>query len=1309
MIVQSGIALQRKLASMRNWWRTTHALSGLAWTLGVVVFLCLICYHVDRVTGGLSATAREAWRAAILLIGLATLAIGALRPLLRSLPDEALARDVERRYPALRERLLTTVNLIPALNTSGNTLPVPATDPGFSRPLMTALIEETRQVVANLDFCRAVNLHPLRVATIVLGVSLSVLLADYLRAPDAFRNWINRMIYVQEDIAPWADTRVWLSPEKSLLPRGEALQVTVRTQGAPAERATLRYRLEGDPADTWKTVELTARNPRQVRTDSVEREFVYRFPALEQTVTLKAQVNDGQSNERVVRVEDRPALLNMRLRLRFPAYMKKPDQTIAETTGNIVAPVGTQVDVEAIANKPLQSAHMVQDGNPTLPWKVENDRAFGKLAVWRDGRYRLDLTDRNGFRNTTTTQYEIRALKDQTPDVQIQRPATDVELVPNGSVPLVARASDDYGIARMHLVYEKGRSDAYRGTTGARSSHGALPLPGPNGTPVVTVSQRWNIASVNPQPGDILTYHVTATDTDTLNGPHVGRSASYRVRVVSLLEMQRKLKDQLDEEARLLAQLRARQIDAQRTLRAARVRPEPGRIAQAQEAERAVAQEARALAQRVESLSAQLENNNLATRSELERRDQAQQQLQDLASTRIPQAADTIQRAQNARPNSPAQQADLQQADRQETGIRQEIEQTQNLLARTPSPQQLAREAQRLAQEQQRLADSARYLAEDMRGHRQQTGSRALTPEQQAGMEMERRQQADVTADSRRLQQQLERAAREARERGNTQVADALQRAARAMQQGNVSGNQQQAQQALQRNDPGAAASPQDRAAAALERAAQAAEKAGQQATPDSAQAAAERLEQAADRLRGMAREQREIAQRVAQNPGAPQSRQLGQRERGLEQQAGQMQSQLRDAQAAQQALQNAQQSLDQSAQRLQQGDARAAQSPAQQAARQLEQAAQAAQQAAQQLRQQQAAQELAEKVERLARVQRAVQQATRRLNNSRRDGLDDNEQRELGQIAERQQQLERQARDIALQFPSPAFQQALDLAARQMQPATQNLNQSRPDTGEETQQAQNRAAQTLETVARALQQQAGNPDQQQNGQQPQNQPNAQQAQQQAALGDLALAQGLQQQLRQETGALDRARQSNPDQALTPRQRQQAEGLTRNQRATRDITRSAGQQLGQMPGVGQAIQEATRQMEQAADRLGQQQTGRPTQGHQDNAIASLDQAIRQAQQQMQQQQQQQMAQQNSQQGMPQPNQQPGNQPPRRAFTRLENPRKGPMSSPDPRAGRFADLDVRTQRTLREGQQERAPAEYQELVHRYYRALAERQK
>ncbi len=1328
-MTQETEPLRRKLAGTRRWWRATRFLGATAWLFAALAALALVCYHADRVWI-LSASARETWRLVAGAGGLAGLAIAAAWIGLRALPDSLLAAQVERRYPVLRERLLTTIDLTPAYAASAPG--VGGGSPGFSRSLAGSLIEETRQAAANLDFRRAVGFGPLRSALLIAALTVLAAGADYVAAPGAFRVWLERMANPRADIAPFALTRVWLTPDANLLPRGAGVGVTVTTRGGAPDRCTLRYRLDSDRAGEWKTATLT--NPTPVRAgdktapgaartngvdganekDGEARRFRYRFPALAQSLTLAASANDGRSNERRVLVEDRPTLLNARLTLHFPAYLHRPDQLLPESTGAIAAPVGTNVDVAAKANKPLQSANLRLDNRQAGAWRVQGDQTFGRLAVWKDGSYGLDLTDTHGFNNPAAPRYEIHALPDQPPTVQINRPATDMDLVPDGSLPLVAHASDDYGVARMTLNYDKLRgASGYQARGGSSDpdgksvAQGALALPGPNGAPQADAAVRWSIASAGAKLGDTLRYEVRAFDSDTLHGPHVAHSAAYRIRVVSLLEMQRRLKEQLDEESRALTGLRQRQTEAQKLVRSAQAKFDRATVNRAQEMQRSLAQEAQSTAQRIAQTTAQLENNNLATNSERARREQAAQSLQALAQQKMPQAADTIAKAQ-----TPKAASNLAQAARAQAEIQRALAQAQQTVARGQSVEQLAEEAKRLALEQARLAGQTAAIARDLKTR---SPGQPPTPEQRDSLELARRQQAQTGEATRRLQQQLAQSAQAMQERGQSEVAKAMRQAAQALQQAQVGARQKQAQNSLQRGEPQNAASPQSQAAQALQKAADALAKASGQTAPEAPPTAAERLEQAAEKLRELAQRQRDASEQIAKNPDAQARQKLAQQERGLQEAAGKAQANLRDAPGAQQNAQAAQKSLSQAGQQLDKNSPQSAKQPAQNAAQQLEKAAQQAANAAQQLRQQQIAAEMQARVERLARVERGLQSVTARLDAARKKGaLDSNAENELRQLGLRQELNEREARNLAQRFPSLAFQQALRMASRQMKPATENLRRDQPVTDAETQRAQDRAARSLETIASALKQQNESASQAQSASQnkPEGATSPQQAQAAAALGELMLARGLQQQLRQDTGALDTARMRNKDHALDPAQEREAASLADGEQEARGIAESAADALEELPEAAQAIRNATGQMEQAQQKLSRKETGQPPQSNQDEALKQLGQAASQVQQAMQrqQQQQQQQMQQQASQGAPQPNAGKGNTPGRKPIVRLEARQPGLLATPDTRSGKgFASLSPRAQRTLHEGQQEHVPAEFQDLVSRYYKSLAEKKR
>ena len=113
-----GKPIQQKLDATRRWWRASRLLGGVAWTLAVLVVLALICFHTDRLLT-LSASARETWRLLIALASLGLMGTLFLLTLIRRLSDADLAAAVERRYPVLKERLLTTVELVPGRATAG--------------------------------------------------------------------------------------------------------------------------------------------------------------------------------------------------------------------------------------------------------------------------------------------------------------------------------------------------------------------------------------------------------------------------------------------------------------------------------------------------------------------------------------------------------------------------------------------------------------------------------------------------------------------------------------------------------------------------------------------------------------------------------------------------------------------------------------------------------------------------------------------------------------------------------------------------------------------------------------------------------------------------------------------------------------------------------------------------------------------------------------------------------------------------------------------------------------------------------------
>src|SRR5207248_1321145 len=83
---------------------------------------------------------------------------------------------------------------------------------------------------------RAVDIRPVRVAALAVVFTVGLLALHIALAPDAFANWVKRMNNPHADVAPWANTRVWVDPSAQILPRGAGLNVIVTTRGTAADR-----------------------------------------------------------------------------------------------------------------------------------------------------------------------------------------------------------------------------------------------------------------------------------------------------------------------------------------------------------------------------------------------------------------------------------------------------------------------------------------------------------------------------------------------------------------------------------------------------------------------------------------------------------------------------------------------------------------------------------------------------------------------------------------------------------------------------------------------------------------------------------------------------------------------------------------------------------------------------------------------------------------------------------------------------------------------------------------------------------------
>ena len=257
------------------------------------------------------------------------------------------------------------------------------------------------------------------------------------------------------------------------------------------------------------------------------------------------------------RSEKRPFAKKLKIRLDYPGYTGLPFRYLEDNIGDVTALVGTRVTLKLNSNKKLAKGNLIFGNGAKRILKISGDRVSGGFTIRHDGSYRLELTDLFGYTNLEPIRYEIKALEDQFPIVDIATPGKDVDLTEEMKLPLTIEAEDDFGFTRLRLGYRVESNMAYAGQ--ADTTYHYIPLKFENNRETkLLVEYLWSLSGLSMMPEDLVYYFVEAWDNDAVSGPKRSISRVYTARFPSVYEIYRetaqsddenidKLKEVLDE------------------------------------------------------------------------------------------------------------------------------------------------------------------------------------------------------------------------------------------------------------------------------------------------------------------------------------------------------------------------------------------------------------------------------------------------------------------------------------------------------------------------------------------------------------------------------------------------------------------------------------------------------------------------------------------------------------------------------------------------------------------------------------------
>ena len=211
-----------------------------------------------------------------------------------------------------------------------------------------------------------------------------------------------------------------------------------------------------------------------------------------------------------------PLVADLRITYKYPAYTGLAPHVVEGSTGDIVALRGTRVLLEM---RPLRSTRqallLLGDSGEggEIPVAVAAGKLSAGLVVNEDNSYRVWLSPLLGRPVRETRPHRIVVEADRPPEVDIMAPADRLELAAPRPVEVGYSARDDYGLARIDLVYRVNNGPEQRTL-----------LKDPQGVRAVRGTTLFEPTTAMLTPGARVAYHIEASDRDDVSGSKTGAS-----------------------------------------------------------------------------------------------------------------------------------------------------------------------------------------------------------------------------------------------------------------------------------------------------------------------------------------------------------------------------------------------------------------------------------------------------------------------------------------------------------------------------------------------------------------------------------------------------------------------------------------------------------------------------------------------------------------------------------------------------------------------------------------------------------------
>ena len=588
--------LMDRLRAIRRQLRWLTFSEGLLKCIGILALVMAVTVIILAVSFQLWQSPVSRWiRIAIVLLSIGGAIYAVVRlfvlPLGTQLTDAGVASRLESTQTgevfAAENRILSAVQLWETLE--DNRL-------GYASEFVEHLILQASQDIEQVQHKRVFQPEFRKIrrnAGVAVG-GVVLLLVTHFLLPTAFTGFaqafqtLPKTLQDDQEYLKKSIQITKIQPGNIQIERGTDVNVSAEVGGHLGTPVALYYRVGAENEDIsateWQSLPMN-RTPTVAGRSLQVSEVLIPYSATLENVTRPLRyyisVREVPSEQYQITISNEPVVTQFQYRLNYPAYTQLQPQTLPVNVGALQVLVGTEVLLIGESNKPLQKAHIAFDGSGDVPLEigerllqdtltqlVEDEQGqqtpsalqmiHGSFVARQSEKYRIHITDVDGFTNRDPVHQTVTVFEDAVPDVTIVAPARDAVLDDAMLVELKVEATDDYGIQALQLVYRVESEGAEEVNVPLKRWQGEDALSQRS----VFVTYTWDVDRIGMFPGEMLAYYVQALDIDDVSGPNIGKSHTYTLRFPSLSELYDALAAEQETEQRGLEELVDEQADA---------------------------------------------------------------------------------------------------------------------------------------------------------------------------------------------------------------------------------------------------------------------------------------------------------------------------------------------------------------------------------------------------------------------------------------------------------------------------------------------------------------------------------------------------------------------------------------------------------------------------------------------------------------------------------------------------------------------------------------------------------------------------